>query len=74
MGSLSVGMSVVARTILLTSIMRCFTSENGSFSDKINYVDRNNIVLGYDATADCWEEFGHNVFSKIPLQNISYFM
>ena len=34
--------------------MMIFTTEN-SFNDKVNFVDQNNVVLGYDMKQDCCE-------------------
>lgn len=45
--------------------MKCFFNVPG-FMDKVNYVDENNVVLGYDMNESCCEQFGHGVFASIP--------
>jgi hypothetical protein len=39
--------------------MRVFTEEEGSFSEKVNYVDENDRFVGYDMMRNCCESFGH---------------
>ena len=39
--------------------MRVFTEEQGSFSEKVNYVDENDRFVGYDMGRNCCESFGH---------------
>ena len=34
--------------------MQIFTPKN-SFADRVNFVDKNNVVVGYDLTQDCCE-------------------
>jgi len=35
--------------------MKVFTSTDGCWSEKVNFVDENNVVLGYDMAQDCCE-------------------
>ena len=47
--------------------MKIFTQENGFFDNKINFVDENNVFVGFDMTQDCCENFDWfigNHFSK----------
>jgi hypothetical protein len=37
-----------------------------SWGRKINYVDENNVVLGFDMDQQCCENFGHGVFANPP--------
>jgi hypothetical protein len=45
--------------------MKRFTAKDtpSSWSEKINYVDQNNRVLGYDMQSSCCESFGHGVYA-----------
>jgi hypothetical protein len=38
--------------------MKIFDPTN-SFRDKLNFVDKNNVVLGFDFSQDCCEDFGY---------------
>lgn len=35
--------------------MKIFTKENSNWDSKVNFVDENNVVLGYDLSQDCCE-------------------
>lgn len=45
--------------------MKCFDQVK-PWPNKVNYVDDNNRVLGFDMQSSCCEHFGHGVFSGIP--------
>lgn len=36
--------------------MKYFREDYGTCNDKVNFVDENNVVLGYDMAQDCCEE------------------
>lgn len=38
--------------------MKIFTSKTGSYDDKINFIDENSVLVGYNMAADCCEQFG----------------
>lgn len=40
---------------------KVFISKPESYSKKINFVDRNNVIVGYDYEQDCCESFGWQV-------------
>lgn len=44
-----------------SEIVRVFEMTNGN-SEKVNFVDAHNVVVGYDMTANCCEDFGWGVF------------
>jgi len=44
--------------------MKRFTG--APWPSKINYVDKNNVILGFANSQDCCEDFGHGVYAKIP--------
>ena len=46
--------------------MKVFTPDNSPWNAKVNYVDKNNRVLGYSMWQDCCESFGHCVLAKLP--------
>lgn len=45
--------------------MKCFDTDH-KWKSKVNYVDENNVVLGYDMSGSCCEVFGHGVFASVP--------
>lgn len=45
--------------------MKCFNNKH-PWPTKVNYVDKNNKVLGFDVNGQCCESFGHGVFDRIP--------
>lgn len=46
--------------------MRYFDSGTDSFwSTKVNFVDDNNVVVGYDFAGSCCEEFGWYIHDKV---------
>jgi hypothetical protein len=46
--------------------MKKFDSkESGYWDEKVNFVDENNVVLGYDMGASCCESFGWYVAEEI---------
>jgi hypothetical protein len=45
--------------------MRYFPSDNGCWSAKVNFVDENNVLVGYDFSQDCCEEFGWYISDKL---------
>ena len=38
--------------------MRIFTEKTGSYNQKINFVDENDVFVGFDMAHDCCEVFG----------------
>ena len=38
--------------------MKLFNEKNGKWSSKVNFVDENNVILGYDLSQDCCEHAG----------------
>lgn len=36
--------------------MKYFRENYGTYNDKVNFIDENNVVLGYDMAQDCCEE------------------
>ena len=46
--------------------MKVFTTDNSPWNAEVNYVDKNNRVLGYSMSQDCCEIFGHCVLAKLP--------
>ena len=46
--------------------MKYFDSNNGSiYSTKVNFVDENNVLVGYDFSSDCCENYGWYIHSKV---------
>ena len=46
--------------------MKCFTSNpNSIWSTKVNFVDENNVLVGYDFTGSCCEQFGWYIHDKV---------
>jgi len=46
--------------------MRYFSSQNGSIhSTKVNFVDENNVLVGYDFSDQCCETYGWYIHSKV---------
>lgn len=45
--------------------MKYFHSDPKSWGDKINFVDDNNVLVGYDFSANCCENFGWYVSDKV---------
>jgi len=35
--------------------MKIFTEQNGSFRNKVNFIDKNNTIVGYDLSQSCCE-------------------
>ena len=46
--------------------MKVFTPDNSPWDAKVNYVDKNNRVLGYSMSKSCCESFGHCVLAELP--------
>ena len=46
--------------------MKVFTPANSKWDKKVNYVDKNNRVLGYSMEPDCCESFGHCILAELP--------
>lgn len=46
--------------------MKHFTSDKNGWSDKFNFVDKNNTLVGFDASQDCCENFGWSITGSIP--------
>lgn len=38
--------------------MKIFESEKGNWGEKVNFVDENNVLVGYDMAQDCCENAG----------------
>jgi len=46
--------------------MKYFSCQDGSiYSSKINFVDENNVLVGYDFSSNCCESFGWYVASLV---------
>lgn len=45
--------------------MKIFEGKNSSWSDKVNFVDKNDIFVGYDTGQDCCEDAGWFIADKI---------
>jgi len=45
--------------------MRYFHPDPDSWGSKINFVDENNVLVGYDFSASCCESFGWYVSDKV---------
>ena len=39
-------------------------SENGSWGNRLNFIDKNNVVVGYDYESSCCESFSYTVTNK----------
>jgi len=48
--------------------MKIFTEEEGSFKHKVNFVDENNVVLGYDLQQSCCEDADWFIAAKPQVQ------
>ena len=46
--------------------MKVFTPDTLPWRGKVNYVDKNNRVLGYSMAQDCCEIFGHCILAELP--------
>lgn len=47
--------------------MKVFNADNPkSWSAKVNFVDRNNVVVGFDMGQDCCESFGYVLSHEVP--------
>lgn len=44
--------------------------EGGGWGGKVNFVDENNVVLGFDMTPDCCEQFGWFIHTDISKETI----
>lgn len=57
--------------------MKLLTEDNGSFVDKVNFVDENNVFLGYDLSQDCCEQadwfVSINIIDKIDYDELDNF-
>ena len=38
--------------------MKIFTPDNSTWGAKVNFVDNNNVLVGYDMESNCCEDFG----------------
>jgi hypothetical protein len=45
--------------------MRYFCSDNSFWTTKVNFVDENNVLVGYDFGSNCCEEFGWYIHNKV---------
>lgn len=45
--------------------MKIFTPENSGWGSKINFVDNNNVLVGYDTHQDCCEDAGWFIAKEI---------
>lgn len=46
--------------------MRVFEEDNGSFRERVNFVDENNVYVGYDMSQCCCEHAGYFFTLKAP--------
>lgn len=46
--------------------MRIFENNADGWGDKINFVDENNVLVGFDYSQSCCENFGYFFSKKIP--------
>lgn len=46
--------------------MKVFTNDTGSFWGKWNFVDRNNVLVGFSNGSNCCEEFGYLLTEQVP--------
>ena len=49
--------------------MRYFCSANSFWATKVNFVDDNNVLVGYDFGASCCETFGWYIHDKVGRTN-----
>jgi hypothetical protein len=49
--------------------MRYFCSDNSFWTTKVNFVDENNVLVGYDFGSNCCEEFGWYIHNKVGKAN-----
>lgn len=52
--------------------MRYFPSDPNGWGSKINFVDENNVFVGYDYSQSCCEEFGYFLSHKINDNHTSF--
>jgi len=45
--------------------MKIFEEASGSFAEKVNFVDENNVFVGYDLAQDCCEDAGWFISDKV---------
>jgi hypothetical protein len=45
--------------------MRYFCSSNSFWATKVNFVDDNNVLVGYDFAGNCCENFGWYIYDKV---------
>ena len=50
--------------------MKIFNDNENSWSEKVNFVDDNNVLVGFDMSSCCCESFGWFVCSKEPTEII----
>jgi hypothetical protein len=51
--------------------MKYFSSQNGSiYSTKINFVDDNNALVGYDFSGQCCENYGWYIHDKVTTEDV----
>lgn len=46
--------------------MKIFNKDTGSWSDKVNFVDDNNVLVGFDMSGQCCENFGWFLSNEAP--------
>lgn len=49
--------------------MKCFDPNNSRWESKVNYVDVNNRLVGFDMDSSWREYFGHGVFAALPVDS-----
>jgi hypothetical protein len=45
--------------------MKYFCSDNSFWTTKVNFVDENNVLVGYDFGSNCCEDFGWYIHNKV---------
>jgi hypothetical protein len=45
--------------------MRYFCADNSFWATKVNFVDENNVLVGYDFGSNCCENFGWYIHNKV---------
>lgn len=45
--------------------MKIFNAKNSPYSEKVNFVDKNNVIVGYDLSQDCCEDADWFITSTI---------
>jgi hypothetical protein len=51
--------------------MRYFSSDDGSiYSTKVNFVDENNVLVGYDFGSNCCEQYGWYIHNKVSTKDV----